>query len=153
MKKKVEEWKFKSGALVMCMVVYSDGKNVQSFQLVYSFLPICFDLMVYVALRVLQMSGTHSPNPAILGGMGPMKTLQSGQFNSSETRIWIQVMRQTFRRTCRSWRILCLRRMNKVISYCLQWRTITPLNRGRGWLEGASEPFTTSDSLPIITVL
>ena len=153
MKKKVEEWKFKSGALVMCMVAYSDGKNVQSFQLVYSFLPICFDLMVYVALRVLRMSGTHSPNPAILGGMGPTKTLQSGQFDSSETQIWIQVMRRTFRRTCRSRRILCSRRMNEVISYCLQWRTITPLNRGRGWLEGTSEPFTASDSLPIIKVL
>ena len=99
------------------------------------------------------MSGTHSQNPAILGGMGPMKTLQSGQFDSSETRIWIQVMRWTFWRTCRSQRILCSRRMNEVISYCLQWRTITPLNRGRGWLEGTSELFSTSESLPIITVL
>ena len=137
----------------MCMVAYLDGKNVQSFQLVYSILPICFDLMVYVALRVLRMLGTHSQNPAILGGMGPTKTLQGGQLDSSETRIWIQVMRQTFQRTCRSRRILCLRRMNKVILYCLQWRTITPLNRGRGWLEGTLELFTASDSLPIITVL
>ena len=53
MKKKVEEWKFEGRALVMCMVAYLDGKNVQSFQLVYSILPICFDLMVYVVLRVL----------------------------------------------------------------------------------------------------
>jgi hypothetical protein len=33
-KKKVEEWKFSSGALVMCLVAYSDGQDVQSFQLV-----------------------------------------------------------------------------------------------------------------------
>jgi hypothetical protein len=33
-RKKVEEWKSASGALVMCLVVYYDGKQVQSFQLV-----------------------------------------------------------------------------------------------------------------------
>jgi hypothetical protein len=31
-KKKVEEWKFSSGALVMCLVAYSDGQDVQAFQ-------------------------------------------------------------------------------------------------------------------------
>jgi len=31
-KKKVEEWKFSSGALVMCLVAYSDGQDVHSFQ-------------------------------------------------------------------------------------------------------------------------
>ena len=30
-KKKVEEWKFMSGALVMCLVAYYDGKGVQVF--------------------------------------------------------------------------------------------------------------------------
>jgi hypothetical protein len=34
-KKKVEEWKFSSGALVMCLVAYSDGQDVQSFQFVF----------------------------------------------------------------------------------------------------------------------
>ena len=34
MKKKVEEWKFNSGAVIMCMVAYYDGKQVQSFQFV-----------------------------------------------------------------------------------------------------------------------
>lgn len=32
MQKKVDEWKFSSGALVMCLVAYSDGQQVQSFQ-------------------------------------------------------------------------------------------------------------------------
>jgi len=31
-KKKVEDWKFSSGALVMCLVAYSDGQDVQTFQ-------------------------------------------------------------------------------------------------------------------------
>ena len=31
-KKKVEEWKFSSRALVMCLVAYSDGQDVQAFQ-------------------------------------------------------------------------------------------------------------------------
>lgn len=31
-KKRVEEWKFSSGALVMCLVAYSDGTDVQAFQ-------------------------------------------------------------------------------------------------------------------------
>jgi hypothetical protein len=31
-KKKVEEWKFSSGAVVMCLVAYSDGQDVHSFQ-------------------------------------------------------------------------------------------------------------------------
>ena len=31
-KNQVEEWKFSSGALVMCLVAYPDGEDVQSFQ-------------------------------------------------------------------------------------------------------------------------
>ena len=31
-KKKVEEWKFLSGALVVCLVAYSDGQDVSAFQ-------------------------------------------------------------------------------------------------------------------------
>lgn len=31
-KKKVEEWKFSTGALVMCLVAYSDGNDVHAFQ-------------------------------------------------------------------------------------------------------------------------
>lgn len=34
-KKKVEDWKFSTGALVMCLVAYPDGKDVQSFQFVH----------------------------------------------------------------------------------------------------------------------
>ena len=30
--KQLKEWKFASGALVMCLVAYSDGKDVQGFQ-------------------------------------------------------------------------------------------------------------------------
>lgn len=42
-KKNVEEWKFSSGALMVCLVAYSDGKEVQAFQLVNtSFLMIWF---------------------------------------------------------------------------------------------------------------
>ena len=41
-KKKVDKWKFSSGALVMCLVAYSDGQDVQAFQLVFiSYLMIC----------------------------------------------------------------------------------------------------------------
>jgi hypothetical protein len=31
-KKKNEDWKFLSGASVMCLVAYSDGHDVQKFQ-------------------------------------------------------------------------------------------------------------------------
>lgn len=36
--KKVNDWNFSSGALVVCLVAYSDGTDVQSFQLVQIFL-------------------------------------------------------------------------------------------------------------------
>jgi|BogFormECP03_OM3_1039632.scaffolds.fasta_scaffold42919_1 hypothetical protein len=31
-KKMVDKWKFESGAVIMCMVAYSDGQDVQAFQ-------------------------------------------------------------------------------------------------------------------------
>jgi hypothetical protein len=31
-KKKLEEWKFSSGALVLCLVAYSDGQQVNTFE-------------------------------------------------------------------------------------------------------------------------
>jgi hypothetical protein len=31
-RKKVEEWKFSSGVQVLCLVAYSDGQDVQTFQ-------------------------------------------------------------------------------------------------------------------------
>jgi hypothetical protein len=31
-KKKIEKWKFSSGALVMCLVAYSNGRDAQTFQ-------------------------------------------------------------------------------------------------------------------------
>ena len=40
--KKVDEWKFSSRALVMCLVAYSDGNGVQAFQYVHSFLPMVY---------------------------------------------------------------------------------------------------------------
>lgn len=41
-KKKIEEWKFRSGALVLCLVAYPDGQDVQTFQFVYiSYLMTC----------------------------------------------------------------------------------------------------------------
>lgn len=40
MKKKVEDWKFSSGALMVCLVAYSDGKEIQAFQSVDSLLLI-----------------------------------------------------------------------------------------------------------------
>ena len=30
--KKVDEWKFSSGAVIMCIVAYRDGEDVRSFQ-------------------------------------------------------------------------------------------------------------------------
>ena len=41
-KKKIEEWKFTSGALVMCLVAYHDGKDVQALQFVDIFLITVF---------------------------------------------------------------------------------------------------------------
>jgi len=34
-KKKIDEWKFRSGALVLCLVAYRNGQDVQTFQCVY----------------------------------------------------------------------------------------------------------------------
>jgi hypothetical protein len=31
-KKTLEEWRFASGASILCLVAYSDGSNVQTFQ-------------------------------------------------------------------------------------------------------------------------
>jgi hypothetical protein len=33
-KKKLDEWKFRSGAEIMCLVAYSNGEDVRSFQYV-----------------------------------------------------------------------------------------------------------------------
>jgi hypothetical protein len=33
--KRVEEWKFTTGAAVLCLVAYSDGQDVRTFQLVH----------------------------------------------------------------------------------------------------------------------
>ena len=31
-RKKVEDWKFSSGVLVLCLVAYPDGEDIESFQ-------------------------------------------------------------------------------------------------------------------------
>jgi hypothetical protein len=31
-KKKLEEWKFSSGALMICLVAYANGEDVRTFQ-------------------------------------------------------------------------------------------------------------------------
>ena|ERR1700679_4036126 len=79
-KKKIEEWKFSSGALVMCLVAYSDGRDVQSFQSVN-----CLsDILTYIpdskvpVLRVPQSVEIPSPILVVSGRMGLMKTLRNG---------------------------------------------------------------------------
>src|SRR5271168_1674396 len=44
-KKKIDEWKFRSGALVLCLVAYRNGQDVQTFQCVY------ISHLFYVILR------------------------------------------------------------------------------------------------------
>jgi hypothetical protein len=41
-KKKLDEWKFASGAAVLCLVAYSDGTEIQAFQFV-----LIYPLMAY----------------------------------------------------------------------------------------------------------
>lgn len=36
--KKVDEWKFTSGALMLCMVAYREGDELRTFQWVFLFL-------------------------------------------------------------------------------------------------------------------
>lgn len=45
--KKVEEWKFLSGAVMMYLVAYSDRNDVQTFQFVNCFLPMIYILTYY----------------------------------------------------------------------------------------------------------
>jgi hypothetical protein len=33
-KKKIEDWKLASGAMIMCLVAYSDGQGIETFQYV-----------------------------------------------------------------------------------------------------------------------
>jgi hypothetical protein len=33
-KKKIEDWKLASGAMIMCLVAYSDGQSIETFQYV-----------------------------------------------------------------------------------------------------------------------
>ena len=79
-KKKIEEWKFVSGALVMCLVAYSDGHDVQTFQYV-TIIYILFSNMVYwiPALKALQRLGMPSLILVLAGGMGPMNISRNGQ--------------------------------------------------------------------------
>ena len=51
-KKKVDEWKFGSGALVMCLVAYSDG-HVHAFQYVSLSNLMIMSLTLLPVLRVL----------------------------------------------------------------------------------------------------
>ena len=48
MKKRVEEWKFSGGALVMCLVAYSDGHNVKTFQYVIAIYMSFRDMPHYI---------------------------------------------------------------------------------------------------------
>ena len=48
-KKKIEEWKFASGALVMCLVAYHDGNHVQSMLLVNFFSHRCILITQFLA--------------------------------------------------------------------------------------------------------
>jgi hypothetical protein len=79
-KKKVEEWKFASGALVMCLVAYSDGHDVQTLQYVTN-IYISFSDMAYQipALKALQRLGLPSLILVVTGGMGPMNISRNGQ--------------------------------------------------------------------------
>jgi hypothetical protein len=78
-KKKLEEWNFTSGALVMCLVAYSDGKQVQGFQLVLLSTPNDNLLNLFTVSRVLTMSEIRLPIPARNGRRGHTKTLKIGQ--------------------------------------------------------------------------
>ena len=79
-KKKIEEWKFAGGALVMCLVAYSDGHDVQTFQYV-TIIYILFSNMAYriPALKALQRLGMPSLILVLAGGMGPMNISRNGQ--------------------------------------------------------------------------
>ena len=63
-----------NGALVMCLVAYSDGKGVQAFQ----FINISTDLTQFTASRVLLFKGIHLPIPVMSGGKELMKLLKIG---------------------------------------------------------------------------
>lgn len=52
-KKKIEEWKFSSGALIMCLVAYSDGQETFSFQYVNKTLFTALPLTYSPVQRVL----------------------------------------------------------------------------------------------------
>ena len=52
-KKKVDKWKFGRGALVMCLIAYSDGQDVHAFQYVSLSNLIIMPLTLLPVLRVL----------------------------------------------------------------------------------------------------
>jgi len=79
-KKKVEDWKFSSGALVMCLVAYSDGHDVQTFQLVTTIYLMFCDMpdKRLSVWRVPQWLGIPLPILVVTGEMGPMNISRNG---------------------------------------------------------------------------
>jgi hypothetical protein len=76
--KKVEEWKFQSGALVMCLVAYSDGTDIHSFQFVNNISLYGMRLTDFPVWRLLLWLEIHLPRPAMSGGKGHIKISKTG---------------------------------------------------------------------------
>ena len=74
-KKKVEEWKFMSGALVMCLVAYSRSSGISVHQYIS---PNSTDLTQFTVSRVLPFKGIRLPIPVMSGGKDLMKLLKIG---------------------------------------------------------------------------
>lgn len=128
----------------MCLVAYSDGKQVQGFQLVLLSTPNDNLLNLFTVSRVLTMSEIRLPIPARNGRRGHTKILKIGQWNNSDLMNWIRMMKLRFRYSCKRPKISNSRGTKVANSFCLQFRNLRPFVRNRGSLGAISERFIVS---------
>lgn len=128
----------------MCLVAYSDGKEVQGFQLVLFSTPNNKPLNLFTVSRVLIMSEIRLPIPARNGRRGHTKITKIGQWNNSDLRNWIRMMKPRFQCSCKRPKISSLRGTKVANSFCLRWRILRPFVRNRGSLGAISERFIVS---------
>jgi hypothetical protein len=77
--KKIDEWSFASGALVLCLVAYPDGQEVRSFQFVPKFNFNWSFLNYFIEGRVPQFQGMPSRFLRMTGRMAPTKISKNGR--------------------------------------------------------------------------
>ena len=129
--KKIEEWKFSSGVLIMCLVAYSDKSPSLSSLSTSLFLLASLDIY-FPAWRVLLLLGIPLPTLTGTGRKGCTNILKNGLLNNSAIKIWNPAMRQKFLSNSRRLKTSALRRSSTENLYYPQCKILKQLSRSRG---------------------